>query len=207
MLVGRVLYGLGGENLTVASSALLARWFMGGDLAFASALVLSSSRLGSVVNNKLSPWFAREGGSCSTASDEQCGNACFASWAASILLLLSFIFALMLYYIDSRFYVSPDTPDASEGENNDGDPLLSPDMLNTMVQPVGSGTEVDVPFLGSYGGDTTETEKEYAGRRAATLAWKKSRHESRSRSRSRALSDDSDDGSGDQVQLSDILTF
>ncbi len=55
MLAGRVLFGLGGENLTVAQSALLAQWFKGKELAFAFGLNLSISRLGSVINNYVSP--------------------------------------------------------------------------------------------------------------------------------------------------------
>ena len=41
MLLGRVLFGLGGENITVAQSALLADWFAGGELAFAFGINLS----------------------------------------------------------------------------------------------------------------------------------------------------------------------
>ncbi|GMI15107.1 hypothetical protein TrLO_g4155 [Triparma laevis f. longispina] len=55
MLLGRVIFGLGGENLTVAQSAVLAQWFVGKELAFAFGINLSISRLGSVINNYVSP--------------------------------------------------------------------------------------------------------------------------------------------------------
>ena len=58
MLLGRVIFGLGGENITVAQSALLADWFAGGELAFAFGINLSISRLGSVINDFVSPVLA-----------------------------------------------------------------------------------------------------------------------------------------------------
>ncbi len=45
-LVGRVIFGFGGESLGVASSALLAIWFRGKEMAFAMGLNLSISRFG-----------------------------------------------------------------------------------------------------------------------------------------------------------------
>ena len=58
MLVGRFLFGLGGESISVAQSALIERWFVAGELGFALGGVLSISRLGSVINNALSPYIA-----------------------------------------------------------------------------------------------------------------------------------------------------
>lgn len=58
MLIGRVIYGFGGESLGVANSAVLAEWFKGKELAFAFGLNLSVARLGSVANNIISPALA-----------------------------------------------------------------------------------------------------------------------------------------------------
>lgn len=58
MLLGRVIFGLGGESLQVAQNALLFRWFKGGELAFALGLNLSVARAGSVLNDIISPWLA-----------------------------------------------------------------------------------------------------------------------------------------------------
>ena len=58
MLLGRFLFGLGGESISVAQSALIERWFQQGELALALGLCLSVARLGSVVNNALSPYIA-----------------------------------------------------------------------------------------------------------------------------------------------------
>lgn len=62
MLIGRVIYGFGGENLGVANSAILSIWFEGKELAFAFGLNLSVARLGSVINNLVSPALANSAG-------------------------------------------------------------------------------------------------------------------------------------------------
>lgn len=54
-LIGRTVFGFGGETLSVASSTLLASWFRGKEVAFAMGINLTISRLGSVVNDNLSP--------------------------------------------------------------------------------------------------------------------------------------------------------
>lgn len=58
MFIGRVVFGFGGESLSVGNSAILADWFAGKELAFAFGLNLSIARLGSVINNLVSPALA-----------------------------------------------------------------------------------------------------------------------------------------------------
>jgi nitrate/nitrite transporter NarK len=55
MLAGRVLFGLGGESMSVGQSAIVSKWFKGKELAMALGLNLSISRLGSVVNGLVIP--------------------------------------------------------------------------------------------------------------------------------------------------------
>jgi MFS family permease len=55
MLVGRVVFGLGGESMSVAQSAIVSMWFKGKELAFALGINLSVSRLGSVLNSNTIP--------------------------------------------------------------------------------------------------------------------------------------------------------
>jgi hypothetical protein len=62
MLLGRVLYGLGGETITVSQGAIIADWFAGGELAFAIAANLAITRSASSINNILSVFFARTTG-------------------------------------------------------------------------------------------------------------------------------------------------
>lgn len=46
--VGRLLFGMGSEPLTVAQSAILARWFRGKELALSFGIALTVSRLGTL---------------------------------------------------------------------------------------------------------------------------------------------------------------
>ena len=50
MLAGRVIFGLGGESMGVAQSAIVSSWFKGKEMAFALGINLSIARLGSVIN-------------------------------------------------------------------------------------------------------------------------------------------------------------
>jgi MFS family permease len=87
MLLGRAIYGLGGDNLTIAQSTVVARWFDGQELAFALGITVSISRLGSVFNNSISPYLAANS-----------GGVAFALWFGAILCAacMSLIFILML---------------------------------------------------------------------------------------------------------------
>jgi len=59
MLFARVLFGLGGESLSVAQSAFVARWFRGGrGMALAFGITISFSRVGSSFNFLFSPRIA-----------------------------------------------------------------------------------------------------------------------------------------------------
>lgn len=55
MCVGRFIFGLGGESMTVAQSTIVSIWFKGKEFSFAMGLTLSVSRLGSVLNSALLP--------------------------------------------------------------------------------------------------------------------------------------------------------
>ena len=46
VLLGRLIFGLGGECLVVGQSAFISAWFHGREVAFALGFVLSVSRLG-----------------------------------------------------------------------------------------------------------------------------------------------------------------
>jgi MFS family permease len=88
MFLGRIVFGFGGESISVANSSILADWFAGKELAFAFGLNLSVARLGSVFNNLLSPALANSAG------------VPFALWFGTILCAMSFGCALVISPID-----------------------------------------------------------------------------------------------------------
>lgn len=58
MITGRVIFGLGGESLNTTQYALIARWFGANELGLALGICLSLARLGSALNDIISPRIA-----------------------------------------------------------------------------------------------------------------------------------------------------
>ncbi|KAF0698588.1 Aste57867_10818 [Aphanomyces stellatus] len=58
ILTGRVLFGIGGETLSIAQTAFITKWFDSHELAFVIGIASSISTVASTLNYKLSPWFA-----------------------------------------------------------------------------------------------------------------------------------------------------
>ncbi|GMH54858.1 hypothetical protein TrRE_jg6886, partial [Triparma retinervis] len=120
MWCGRILFGLGGENLTVAQSALLAQWFRGKELAFAFGINLSISRLGSVINNFISPAIASGGGTAA------------ALWFGVAVCGGSLVMAIALYPIDKK---AQRAIEKSNGDEDLNASLLSNDGNNPALEP------------------------------------------------------------------------
>lgn len=62
MVLGRVIFGFGGESIQVAQGVLLCRWFKSGGLGFAMSMVFSCSRAGTMLNDILSPYISANHG-------------------------------------------------------------------------------------------------------------------------------------------------
>lgn len=90
MLLGRVIFGLGGESLTVAQARLVTEWFRGKELALAIGLNLSVARFGTVFNNNLSPIFADK------------ISIPFAVWIGFISCAWSFVCSIFTVIIDIK---------------------------------------------------------------------------------------------------------
>ena len=54
MLIGRVVFGIGGESVTICQAAILVKWFFKSSISLPLGLTLTISRLGSVLNDVLS---------------------------------------------------------------------------------------------------------------------------------------------------------
>jgi len=59
MLLGRIVFSIGGESLGVAQSTFCSKWFKGKDLAFAFGITLSFARVGSYANMVVTPDLAQ----------------------------------------------------------------------------------------------------------------------------------------------------
>ena len=58
-LLGRFVFGVGGESLAVSQARIVTEWFHGRELGLAIGLNLSVARLDTITNNNLSPRIAR----------------------------------------------------------------------------------------------------------------------------------------------------
>jgi MFS family permease len=90
MLLGRIIFGLGGESLNTTQYAIIVQWFATNELAFAMGLSLSFARFGNVLNDVVSPRIA-------TIAD-----VCSAMWVGFAICSFSFICTILLVYIDWR---------------------------------------------------------------------------------------------------------
>ncbi|KAI9359596.1 major facilitator superfamily domain-containing protein [Zopfochytrium polystomum] len=90
MHLGRIIFGVGGESLSVAQTRLTTKWFKGKELAFALGVNLSVARLGSVFNDFLSPYLGIY------------VSIPFSVWFGFIFCLLSLVCGLILNHIDEK---------------------------------------------------------------------------------------------------------
>ena len=134
ILLGRFIFALGGENLIVASSALLADWFIGAELAFSFGINLSIARVGGVANNVLSPYFTQK------------YSILVAFWVGSLICGISVVSVILAWPIDAAFdeeiaAVGGKTRQSSTG--NLGEAAYNP----LAVKDVGAGTSIQAESL------------------------------------------------------------
>jgi len=55
MLIGRIVFGFGGESINITQQTMVIKWFYNNELALPLGVALSASRLGNVLNDVLSP--------------------------------------------------------------------------------------------------------------------------------------------------------
>ena len=89
-IIGRMIFGLGGEYLGIWQSTIICKWFNGKELSFALGVVLSVSWFGNTLTNYFIP---------TLAADISLG---FSLAAGLMICLLSFIFALLLILFDKN---------------------------------------------------------------------------------------------------------
>jgi len=95
MFLGRAIYGLGGESITVTSSAILSTWFGNGkEIALAFGINLAVSRLVSVFNDTFSPTILQM---------PPARLPYIALFAVTWINDLSLAASIVLFYIDRQF--------------------------------------------------------------------------------------------------------
>ncbi|KAJ3149710.1 hypothetical protein HDU86_006887 [Geranomyces michiganensis] len=88
MVLGRIMFGAGGESLEVATSRITTEWFRGRGLGFAMSLHLSMARIAAASNDNFSPWLA------------ETFSTPFAGWFGLFVCGCSFACAVAMIYLD-----------------------------------------------------------------------------------------------------------
>ncbi|KAJ3276236.1 hypothetical protein HDV01_005684 [Terramyces sp. JEL0728] len=97
MLIGRTLFGIGGECVSVVQASITTTWFQGKELAFALGMNLCIGRLGSMLNSVSSPRISSALGILS------------AIWIGSFFVYVSFVAAVVLAILITLKDPEPDT--------------------------------------------------------------------------------------------------
>jgi len=105
-VVGRFVFGLGGECLTVGQNTYTQMWFKGDIMAFAFGLIVAFSRIGSAVNFFVTPTLATEG-------------VPFSIWFGTCMCLASFVACIFIAVLDwyGEARTRPDKPQSGAEED------------------------------------------------------------------------------------------
>jgi MFS family permease len=95
MLTGRGIFGLGGECMSVAQSAIVSQWFKGQELSFAFGITLCVARVGSYINGLVLPAIALK-----FPEDEPVKQVAWGLFCGFFICVFSWIMALTLAAID-----------------------------------------------------------------------------------------------------------
>ncbi len=90
MMLGRLLFGLGAETQIVMLNKVLAKWFMGKELAFAFGLNLGFARVGSALGMSFSPRIAEAAGFNS------------ALWVGAVVMMSGLVLFIIYMGVDLR---------------------------------------------------------------------------------------------------------
>ncbi len=137
-VVGRVLFGLGSESLTVVQNTITVRWFSGHYLALVFGVVLAFARVGSSVNFALTPILTKQ-------------SVPFALWSGTATCVFSFIMTVILVttdYINARYVEAPAPWVAAEEPSPVANHVHhhNPGSAGIMADPTGDNAAV----IGSY---------------------------------------------------------
>ncbi len=85
LLLGRMIFGMGGESVKLCNSAIEATWFAGSEIAFVMSIDYGFANLGTFTNDLLAPTIYSRTGSLQFVFTIGLG-ICVFSWMASTLL-------------------------------------------------------------------------------------------------------------------------
>ena len=99
MLLGRIIFGIGGEVLHAAQNTLMSNWFKASELSLALGICISFPKMGSSLNAVLSPAISK---SFKNSEPDTHLNVAAPLFLALILMAVNLLLAFLLSYIDKR---------------------------------------------------------------------------------------------------------
>ena len=114
MLSGRFIYGLAGDNIAIAKTALLALWFDGSEMSFAFGCALTIGRIGGVVGNFIAPKMANDWGVPN------------AIWFGTLVNVVGTLGSFLILYVDQRAkirYGYDDSVESVASSEHENDPM------------------------------------------------------------------------------------
>lgn len=133
MYLGRIIFGLGGENMYTSKAVIIAEWFPENQIAFAFGVGMSLGRLGTVISNFTAPTMANEFG------------LPVAIWVGFLISLLVFLSALVI----ARLYLESDKKVEATNKTNMLEEALLENDHNAIDIDTGKISESPVLLTGS----------------------------------------------------------
>lgn len=97
MLFGRIVFGFGGESLNITQNAMICKWFLKSEIALPLGMTISISRLGSVLNDNISPRLSTVKLFLIKTNDSS-----KPLWTGFFICVISFVASMILCFIDSK---------------------------------------------------------------------------------------------------------
>lgn len=99
MLIGRTIFGFGGESINTTQFSIILQWFAPNEIAFAMGLCLSFAKIGNALNNIVSPRIATV---IIFLFLIKTSDVCSAMWLGFAICSFSFLCSILLVYLDWR---------------------------------------------------------------------------------------------------------
>jgi len=91
MLIGRAFFGVCSENLVIAQSAIICKWFKGSELSMAIGIIMTVPEIGSALNSLFTPILYANSGSLTLPL-----------FISSAICGFSLLCAILLVYLDKK---------------------------------------------------------------------------------------------------------
>ncbi|EGR34440.1 major facilitator superfamily protein, putative [Ichthyophthirius multifiliis] len=95
MILGRFIFGIGGESLGISINSLIVNWFQGNEVSFAQSIKLSIIRFASVLNSQLTPRISEH------------KSITYSFYFGIFICLFSLLCAIILVYVDYKLTLNP----------------------------------------------------------------------------------------------------